>query len=179
MDRDLTRLAGSTYDVCVVGGGIYGACVAWDAALRGLSVALVEKGDFASATSANSLKTIHGGIRYLQHGDFKRMRESVRERRNLMRIAPHLVHPLPVVIPAYGHWTQRKEVMYLALAFNDSLGFDRNGLSDPEKRIPRDRLMSKARSGTCCPALKSGGLLAEWSSTMLRCITPSGWYCPS
>jgi glycerol-3-phosphate dehydrogenase len=158
MERDLSRLAGSAYDICVIGGGIYGACVAWDAALRGLSVALVEKGDFASATSANSLKTIHGGIRYLQHADFKRMRESIRERRNLMRIAPHLVHLLPVIVPAYGQWTQRKEVMYLALAINDLLGFDRNGLSDPEKRIPRGRLMSNSEVRDLLPGIEERGL---------------------
>jgi glycerol-3-phosphate dehydrogenase len=83
------------FDVVVIGGGIYGACVAWDAALRGGSVALVDKGDFGGATSADSHKIIHGGLRYLQHGDLRRMRESARERRILMRIAPQFVHPLP------------------------------------------------------------------------------------
>src|SRR2546426_6489103 len=99
MTRDLRELAGKVYDLLIIGGGIYGACVAWEAALRGLSVALVEKADFCAATSANSLKIIHGDFRYLQHADFKRMRESIRERMTLMRIAPHLVHPLPVLIP--------------------------------------------------------------------------------
>ena len=91
------------YDLLVVGGGIYGACVAWEAVLRGLSVAVVEKADFGSATSANSLKIIHGGLRYLQHGDIRRMRDSIFERTTLLRIAPHLIHPLPVMIPTYGH----------------------------------------------------------------------------
>ncbi len=103
MNRDLTQLASNKYDLLVIGGGIYGACVAWDATLRGLSVALTEQADFGHATSANSLKTIHGGLRYLQHLDFKRMRESIRERRTLMRIAPHLVHPLPCLMPTFGH----------------------------------------------------------------------------
>ena len=85
----------------IVGGGVYGAAIAWDASLRGLTVALVERDDFGSGTSFNNLKTIHGGVRYLQHGDLKRIRESVRERRNLMGIAPHLVHPLPFLVPTY------------------------------------------------------------------------------
>lgn len=104
MKRDLKRLSSDTFDVLVIGGGIYGACVAWDAALRGLSTALVEKQDFGAGASSNSLKIIHGGFRYLQHADLKRMRESIRERKILMRIAPHLVHPLPILVPVYGHW---------------------------------------------------------------------------
>ena len=143
MERDPSKLQRNKYDLLVIGGGIYGACVTWDAALRGLSVALVEKGDFASATSANSLKIIHGGLRYLQHGDFKRMRESIRERRTLMEIAPHLVHPLPVLIPTFGHGMQGREVLSLALMINDLIGFDRNRLDDPEKHICRGRVISR------------------------------------
>ena len=79
--------------------GVHGAFVAWDAALRGLSVALIEKGDFGGKTSANSLKTIHGGLRYLQDGRLGLVRMMIRERAIWMRIAPHLVHPLPFIIP--------------------------------------------------------------------------------
>ena len=71
MQRNLANLSNHQYDVVVVGGGIQGACIAWDAALRGLSVALIERGDFGGATSANSLKTIHGGLRYLRDGDLR------------------------------------------------------------------------------------------------------------
>lgn len=73
--RDLASLAEQEHDVIVVGGGMFGACIAWDAALRGLSVALLERGDFGGATSANSFKMVHGGIRYLQHADVHRIRE--------------------------------------------------------------------------------------------------------
>jgi len=89
--RDLTRLASAEFDLLVIGGGIHGLTAAYDAAQRGLSVALVERGDFGSATSFNHLKTIHGGLRYLQTADFARMRESIRERRAFARIAPRFV----------------------------------------------------------------------------------------
>jgi glycerol-3-phosphate dehydrogenase len=94
MRRDLSALAAVDFDLVGVGGGICGAATAWDAAQRGLAVALVERGDFSGATSAESLKVVHGGIRYLQHLDVVLVRESSRERSALLRIAPHLVHPL-------------------------------------------------------------------------------------
>jgi glycerol-3-phosphate dehydrogenase len=145
MKRNLQNLASQEFDVLIIGGGIYGATTAWEAALRGLKVALVEKGDFASGTSSNSLKIIHGGLRYLQHADFKRMRESIRERRIMMRIAPHLIHPLPCVMPTYGHFIKGPEVMRIALLMNDMVGFDRNWLDDPQKRLPAGRVISKNR----------------------------------
>src|SRR6266542_3570098 len=102
MVRDLNRLTGSTFDVLVVGGGIYGLTIAYDAAQRGLSVALVERDDFGSGASFNHLRTIHGGLRYLQTLDLARARESVRERRTIARIAPHAVQPLAFVLPLFG-----------------------------------------------------------------------------
>src|SRR5947208_5031858 len=101
MLRDVDRLTGRTFDVLVVGVGIYGLTIAYDAAQRGLSVALVEKDDFGSGASFNHLRTIHGGVRYLQSLDFARARESVRERRTMARIAPHAIRPLPFAIPVY------------------------------------------------------------------------------
>src|SRR5882757_4574191 len=94
MTRDLDRLTDRTFDVLVVGGGIYGLTIAYDAAQRGLSAALVEAHDFGSGASFNHLRTIHGGLRYLQSLDFRRARESVYERRATARIAPHSVRPL-------------------------------------------------------------------------------------
>jgi glycerol-3-phosphate dehydrogenase len=143
MVRNLLNLSRHTYDLLVIGGGIYGVCVAWDAALRGLSVALVEKGDFGHATSSNSLRVIHGGLRYLQHGDICRLRRSIRERTAFMRIAPHLIHPLPIVIPTYGHSVRGKEIFSIALLINKIVGFDQNGLEDPQKLLPGGRLLSK------------------------------------
>jgi len=101
MMRDLDRLTGSTFDLLVVGGGIYGLTIAHDAAQRGLAVALIERNDFGSGASFNHLRTIHGGLRYLQHFDIARARESVRERRTVARIAPHAVRPIPFALPLY------------------------------------------------------------------------------
>ena len=158
MKRDLTPLGEKEFDVLVIGGGIYGVCTAWDAALRGLSVALIERGDFGSATSSNSLKIIHGGLRYLQHADFKRMRESITERRVLMRIAPHLVHPLKCVMPTYGHSLKGKEVMALALWINDVVGLDRNRTLPPEKALPAGKVLSRSECLALIPGVEENGL---------------------
>src|SRR5689334_24252898 len=93
----IEALSGERFDVLVVGGGITGAGVALDAASRGYSVALVERGDFASGTSSRSSKMIHGGLRYLRTYDFGLVRESLLERRLMLSLAPHLVRPLPML----------------------------------------------------------------------------------
>lgn len=97
----LARLSSETFDVLLIGGGITGAGLALDAAARGLSVALLEKRDFAAGTSSRSTKLIHGGLRYLEHYDFALVREGLRERARLLSIAPHLVEPFPFVVPVY------------------------------------------------------------------------------
>lgn len=153
MQRNVKALTATTHDVLVIGGGIYGACVAWEATLRGLSVALVEKADFGGATSANSLKIIHGGLRYLQNLDFKRMRESIHERTALMQIAPHLVHPLPVLIPTYGHGMKGKEALTVAMALNDLISCDRNRNQDRQKHISRGRMLSRHECQQLLPAI--------------------------
>lgn len=158
MKRDLIELARKKYDVLVIGGGIYGAFVAWDAALRGLSVGLVEKGDFGHATSSNTLRIIHGGLRYVQHGDIRRMRRSIYERTVFMRIAPHLVHPLPFLIPTYGHVMQGKAIMSLALFMDQIIGFDRNRLADPQKHLPRGRVIPRGECLRLFPGVRDKGL---------------------
>ena len=97
-----TRLASGSFDVLVIGGGITGAGVALDAAARGLSVALVEQGDFAGGTSSRSTKLVHGGLRYLPLWDIRQVREDLAERDRLLRNAPHLVRPMPFVLPLYA-----------------------------------------------------------------------------
>ena len=98
----LERLADRHFDVLVIGGGITGAGVALDAASRGLSTALVEKDDFASGTSSKSSKLIHGGLRYLQQREYRLVYENLAERQRLLDNAPHLVSPLPFLIPLFG-----------------------------------------------------------------------------
>ncbi len=105
---DLAAMAADGVDLLVVGGGITGAGVARDAAIRGLRVGLVEKGDFSSGTSSRSSKLIHGGVRYLQQGDVSLVLEAAEERRILRRIAPHLTRPRPMMVPAYGMGTHTK-----------------------------------------------------------------------
>jgi len=142
MKRNLNDLSNQEFDIVVIGAGIYGASTAWDAALRGLKVALIEKGDFGSATSANSLKIIHGGLRYLQTLDLKRMRESIRERRILMYIAPNLVYPMPVLMPTYSWKMKSRPALFSALLANDIISADRNKLGDPHKYMPNGYTMS-------------------------------------
>lgn len=143
MKRDIGKLAKKKYEVLVVGGGIYGACVAWDAALRGLSVALVEKSDFGSETSANSLKIIHGGLRYLQDLNAKRVRKMAVERSNWLRIAPHLVHPLTCLTPTYEKFSRSKLVLATALAINGVISFERKQNEDLGVRLPKGRTISR------------------------------------
>jgi len=107
----LTRMAEEKFDVLVIGGGITGAGIALDAATRGLSVALVEKDDFAAGTSGRSSRLVHGGLRYLEHGEFGLVRESLRERSILFRLAPHLVRPVPLYMLAAG---RRRRARYRA-----------------------------------------------------------------
>src|SRR5262245_53555511 len=99
MQRHVDALRDETFDLLVLGGGITGAGVALDAATRGLRVALIDKGDFASGTSSASSKLVHGGLRYLEHGEIALVYEAMKERRRLLQNAPHLVTPLRFVIP--------------------------------------------------------------------------------
>src|SRR3954468_6872656 len=111
MTRDLDRLTSTTFDLLVVGGGIYGLTIAYDAAQRGLSVALVERDDFGSGASFNHLRTVHGGLRYLQTLDVGRSRESMKERRAFATIAPSMVKPIPFVLPLVRSLTQGATAM--------------------------------------------------------------------
>lgn len=158
MRRDLSRLEGDEHDLLVIGAGIQGACIAWDAALRGLRVALVERDDFGAATSANSLRIIHGGLRYLARGDLPRMRESIRERTALLRIAPGLVHPLPVLIPTGPPGVPPRLGLGVALALTHLLSPRRNRELPPSRRIAAGRLLSRADCLRLMPALDSASV---------------------
>jgi glycerol-3-phosphate dehydrogenase len=157
MNRDLHRLAGGTHDLIVVGGGLHGACIAWDATLRGLRVALIERDDFGAATSANSLRIVHGGLRYLARGDLRRMRESIRERSALLRIAPALVQPLPVLVPTTGHGIHGRLALAAALRLNDLCSPGRNHGLDAAHRVPDGRLVSLEECRRLFPAFPAEG----------------------
>ena len=159
MVRDLRRLADTKFDVIVVGAGFYGVTTAWDAAQRGLSVAIVDKDDFGAATSFNNLKTLHGGLRSLQAFNFPQMRLFIRERRALARILPHLVRPLPFVVPTTRNPRRSRLVMRLALAINDAVASDRNeGLPDPGTHLPDSQIVSKDEALRLNPVISPDGV---------------------
>jgi glycerol-3-phosphate dehydrogenase len=158
MQRSLDSLQSTVFDLLVIGGGILGASVARDAALRGLRVALVERGDWGGGTSANSLRIVHGGLRYLQHLDLRRMRESIRERSTWLRIAPHLVEPLPVLVPTCGWGLRGKPALRAALAVNDVIAWDRNRALAPDRHLPAGRGVSRAECLALVPELEAPGL---------------------
>lgn len=158
MRRDLVAIAERAWDVAVVGGGVYGVCAAWEAARRGLAVCLLERDDFGGATSSQSLKVIHGGLRYLQHAHLPRFFEAVAERRRFLELAPHLVSPMPFVMPTRGRALRSREAMALALLANDVLGLRRSPRADPGKRIPRGRVLRRGEALELLPGLAGTGI---------------------
>jgi glycerol-3-phosphate dehydrogenase len=146
----LRRLASETFDLLVIGGGITGAGIARDAALRGLKVALVEKTDFAAGTSSKSSKLVHGGFRYLEHAQFRLVFEGTNERALLMKVAPHLVRPLEFLLPVYKHDKPGLFVLDVGLWIYDGL----SKFSSPKLH----RTVRAARLSRLEPGLKRDGL---------------------
>jgi glycerol-3-phosphate dehydrogenase len=154
MIRDIDQLAGRTFDVVVVGGGIYGLAIAYDAAQRGLAVALVERNDFGSGASFNHLRTIHGGLRYLQSLDVARARESVRERRTLARIAPHAVRPLPFAVPVYRSLVRNTWTMRAGFLLDRVVAAGRNRGVAPSHRLRGGRVLGRGSAIQQFPGLR-------------------------
>lgn len=152
IQRRLNDIKGH-YDVAVIGAGIHGAAVAWEAASRGLSIILLDKGDFGCGTSSNSLKTIHGGLRSLQRLDFIALRENSQERRALMRIAPHLVQPLQCVIPTYRKLSKSRLVMGAGLKLYNLAVMDRNAGLDPALQLPPAQIITRQEMHELVPEL--------------------------
>lgn len=142
--RDLSQLEATTYDLLVVGGGIHGLASAYEAASRGLRVALIEAGDFGSGASFNHQKTAHGGLRSLGSLQLSRARESIRERRALARIAPWFLRPLPFLIGTYRSVGKNRIALRAAFKLDAWLGRHRNDGVEPELHLPTPRLVSKA-----------------------------------
>ena len=158
MVRDIGRLTSRTFDLLVVGGGIYGLTVAYDAAQRGLSVALVEREDFGSGASFNHLRTIHGGLRYLQTLNILRARESVRERRAMAMIAPHAVRPQLFALPLTRSFTKGKTAMRAGFALDRLVASDRNVDVPAALHLPAGRVVSRTEAMGRFPELSRQGL---------------------
>ena len=139
--RAIDRLGSERFDVLVVGGGITGVGVARDAALRGLSVALVERDDFASGTSSRSSRLVHGGLRYLEHGHLHLVFESSLERRRLLDLAPHLVRPLEFTWPVYEGARVPRWKLGAGLFLYDLLALFRNVA--PHRRLDPDEVIAR------------------------------------
>jgi glycerol-3-phosphate dehydrogenase len=158
MTRDVDRLTARTFDVLVVGGGVYGLTIAYDAAQRGLSVALIEADDFGSGASFNHLRTIHGGLRYLQSFDIARARESVRERTTIARIAPHTVQPLVFALPLTRSLSRGKLAMRAGFLVDQFISAGRNRRVSPPLALPRGRVVSRSETIRRFPGLRRQGL---------------------
>ena len=163
----LGSLGSGQFDVAIIGGGIIGCGIARDAALRGLRVALVEKGDFGSGTTAASTRIVHGGLRYLEMLDFRLVRLDLRERETLLRIAPHLVKPLEFLIPFFRRSRASALKMRVGLALYDALSYD--------KSLPSRRWLSADAARATDAALTEAGRSAPRPTTMRASTHRSGW----
>ncbi len=143
-------IAEQTFDAIIIGAGINGAGVARDAAMRGLKILVLDKNDVAGGTSSWSTRLIHGGLRYLEHGEVGLVRESLRERERLFRLAPHLVRPLPMLIPIYDSARRGLLTIRAGMMAYDLLSFD--------KSLERHRMLSRDETLRRAPGLKLAGL---------------------
>ena len=150
----MRSLADHTVDVLVLGGGINGTGVARDAARRGLRVALVEKEDFGYGTTGRSTRLIHGGLRYLELFDFSLVRADMRERETLLGIAPHLVFPLPFLLPMYRPSLWYRFKLRIGMLLYDLLSLD--------KSLPKRKWLDRAATLDAEPNLDPDGLVGAW-----------------
>lgn len=155
MKRDIEKIKSAAFDLVIIGGGITGACLAHDAALRGLRVALVEKNDFGMSTSSASSKLLHGGIRYLQKLQFGKVRESARERTYFQIIAPHITTTIPFLIPTIqGSIMKGRAALLAGMNLYRTICSGLNGLvSDPSKKVEFGAFFSKSKVLKLVPML--------------------------
>jgi glycerol-3-phosphate dehydrogenase len=147
----MVDISETTFDLIIIGAGINGAGIARDAAMRGLKVLLLDKGDIGGGTSSASTRLIHGGLRYLEHREFSLVRESLRERETLFRIAPHLVRPLALLIPFYEGARRGPQTIRAGMLAYDALSRG--------KSLPRHRMLTRTEALDHAPGLNAAGLL--------------------
>lgn len=157
MQRDLDAL-NREFDILIIGGGVYGSCLARIAAASGFSVALLERDDFGGAVSHNSLKIVHGGFRYIQHLDLPRIWESIAAQRSWLHAAPHLVCPMRCVIPAYGYGTRGPVIFAGGIGAFQAVAFRRNAGLSGASRLPMPGLLSRRSLVTRFPDLARADL---------------------
>jgi glycerol-3-phosphate dehydrogenase len=156
--RDFAALTKDRFDLLVVGGGVHGLFAAYDAALRGLKVALVDRGDFGGGLSFNHQRTIHGGLRALEQGNVAKARRQVHERRTWALIAPHLLRPLPFLVGTYRFSKRSRTVVRVGFKAYDLVGRGRNHGVSPELHLPRTKLESAAATKRLFPGISESGL---------------------
>ena len=158
MQRDPAALTSNNFDVLIVGGGSHGLFAAYDAALRGLRVAVIDRGDLGGGLSANHQRTIHGGLRAMQSGDLAKASAQIRERRTWARIAPALIRPLPFLFGTYKTFTRSRFAVRVGFAAYDFLGRHRNDRVTAELHLPKGRLESAAMTKRLFPGINPAGL---------------------
>ena len=157
-ERQLQLLDRESFDVAIIGGGIYGAMLLLYATAYGLKAVLLDRGDFGAETSFNSLRILHGGLRYLQTLDLLRSRESIREQRWFLREFPDLVRALPCLLPLHNHGLRRPSFMRLAFGLDRIMSMDRNRGLAIERQLPPARIISAAETRTHFPQVATSGL---------------------
>ena len=158
MERFIENYQGDEFDLVVIGGGITGATVVYEAALRGLSVSLIEKADFGSATSAATSRMIHGGLRYLSTFEFALVRESLKERRVLTNIAPNFIHPASFLFSTYKKDKVPNYMMKIGMLLYELFSYDKNWLWDKSKKMPYHQSLSAEQISSLFPNAINKGL---------------------
>ncbi|MGH7629354.1 MAG: FAD-dependent oxidoreductase [Gemmatimonadales bacterium] len=168
--RDPEAAARESYDLVIVGGGVYGTMLLLEAAQRGARAVLLERHDFGGATSWNSLRVVHGGLRYLQSGDLIRFTQSVRERSWFLSMFPDQVRPLPCLMPLYSEGARRPVLLAAALAVNDLLSRRRNRGLTESSRLPGGCLVDEAETARRFPLVDRQGLRAGalWYDALMQ-----------
>ena len=170
MKRDIEKLSKDKFDILIVGGGIHGVISAREAARNGYKTALIEMNDFGHSTSFNSMKVIHGGLRYLQHGNLKRIRQSIRSRKIMQQIAPDLIKAVPFLVPTYGHGIRSREAMGIAILINDLVSFDRNKNVSVGNYIPSGKIIGRNEVLKILPGINENKLTggAIWYEAVVQ-----------